>query len=125
MAERAIRLPAGPAYVRARAREAEAFLKGPIPWPWVIAAGSLPGSALHVGLAIWFRAGRAKSRTVSVSLTAVAHAFGFHRTRASRALGALAEAGLVCVKRAPGQKPIVTILEAPASGPGRTPSNGE
>ena len=29
------------------------FLKGPIPMPWLIVAGNLPGKALHVGIALW------------------------------------------------------------------------
>jgi hypothetical protein len=29
------------------------FLKGPVPWPWIVAAAALPGSALIVGLSLW------------------------------------------------------------------------
>src|SRR4051812_29283568 len=33
-----------------RAQPARRFLKGPVPWAWIIAASALPGKALLVGL---------------------------------------------------------------------------
>src|SRR6266850_7089226 len=42
------------------------FLKGPVPWSWIVAAAALPGKALIVGLSLWRLAGALKSRTVTV-----------------------------------------------------------
>ena len=33
-----------------RHRRADRFLKGPVPWPWLVRAMGLPGKALAVGL---------------------------------------------------------------------------
>jgi len=105
-----IKLPVGPAMSRARARPVEAFLAGPVPWAWLAAAGALPGKALHVALAIRYRAGRARSKRIALSLTNVASTFGFDRAQACRGLAALAEAQLVAVEHGAGRKPVVTIL---------------
>ncbi len=95
------------------------FLRGPIPWDWLAAAGRLPGRALHVGLVLWFWAGRTNAMTVSVSLTAIAKELAFDRSSASRALSALAHAGLVSVVHAAGRKVDVIILDAPSGGEAR------
>src|SRR6476659_9958539 len=42
------------------------FLKGPVPWPWIVAAAALPGKALIIGLCLWRLAGALKSRTVTL-----------------------------------------------------------
>jgi hypothetical protein len=36
-----------------RPRRAERFLRGPVPWPWLVRAMALPGKALAVGLILW------------------------------------------------------------------------
>jgi hypothetical protein len=118
------KLPVGPALARVQARITDTFLCGPVPWPWLTVAAGLPGKALHVGLALWYRAGRQRKQVgVDMSLSAIAREFGFHRTQASRGLEELEEARLVSVERAAGRKPRVTILEVPrrtTSGPDRT-----
>lgn len=91
----------------------ERFLKGPIPWLWIIAAASLPGRALHVGLAIWLAVGIKKRNAVPLSLTAISKEMGHSRATASRGLQRLEDAGLVEVHRAPGRKPLVTLLDPP------------
>ena len=87
-----------------------AFLRGPVPWHWLVAAGRLHGKAVHIGLFLWFKAGCTASMTVSLSLAAVARELGCDRSTASRALGGLVQAGLVTVTHAPGRKVGVTIL---------------
>ena len=51
-----------------RHRPGEAFLKGPIPWRWLVAAARLPGKALQVSLLLWKEAGCRKSRVVTFCL---------------------------------------------------------
>jgi len=85
------------------------FLKGPVPWPWLVAAAKLPGKALAVGLALWRLSGATKSATVRLSNAEVA-VLGVDRSAKSRALKWLEEAGLVRIEQKPGRIPSVTIL---------------
>src|SRR5437588_1131274 len=61
------------------------FLKGPVPWSWIVAASALPGKALIVGLSLWRLAGALKSRTVTLG-NADLEPFGVDRAAKSRAL---------------------------------------
>src|ERR1035437_1582463 len=45
----------------------ELFLRGPIPWQWLAAAGRLGGKALHVGIYVWYLAGLRNSTQVKLS----------------------------------------------------------
>lgn len=96
------------------------FLKGPVPWPWLALAATLPGRSLHVGLALWFQAGLERKREVRLPLSVLA-VMGVDRYAAGRGLTALEAAGLIAVQRHPGRKPRVAIL-APATGNGAHPS---
>lgn len=104
-------------------RQAGRFLRGPVPWEWIIAAHSLPGQALIVGLCLWRLAGAVGSRTVMLG-NAELEPFGIDRATKCRALAALERAGLITVAREPGRFPTVT-LPVPARskrqhGSGRT-----
>ncbi len=91
-----------------RHSQGEKFLKGPIPWRWVEAAGALPGKALAVGLAVWREAGCQNERTVPLNLSAM----GLPRRTAQRALQTLEVAGLVSVKHRKGRPALVTLNES-------------
>ena len=97
---------------RLKPRTRAGFLKGPVPWPWLMRAAQLPGQAFKVGVAIWHLAGLKKKHTVALSLTSLDEELAVHRDAARRGLCALEEAGLVSVERHAGRKPIVTILGA-------------
>jgi hypothetical protein len=87
------------------------FLKGPIPLSWLTAASMLSGKApLTVGLAVWFEAGRRKSKEVKLT-SDILERFGVNRKAKYRALNSLEKAGLVRVRRAPRRNPVVTILD--------------
>ena len=47
-----------------RHKHGELFLKGPIPWRWLVLAAQLPGRALAVGVALWHLVGMQKHHTV-------------------------------------------------------------
>ena len=96
-----------------RHRTGDKFLKGPIPWNWIQQAARLPGSALHVGVLLWFEAGCRKSRTFPISL-ARAGEFQLHSDTMKRCLWKLEAAKLVSIRRPPGRSLQVTILDAPA-----------
>jgi hypothetical protein len=99
-----------------RHRPAESFLRGPIPWPWLVAAGRLSGRALQVALLLWKEAGCRRARTVSFCLTHGAE-MGMSEDTARRALRRLAGAGLVSVRSLPGRCPEVTLLDMPRQAP--------
>ena len=93
-----------------RHRQGEKFLKGPIPWKWIVRAAYLSGKALHVAIAIWFLAGIGRNRIIKLS-NKVVIALGISRFAKGRALKELERAGLVAIKRNNGSSPLITILE--------------
>jgi predicted transcriptional regulator len=76
---------------------------------WIYAASRCGGRALNVGMAIWHLAQMKRTGSVAISATRIARAMGFDRTTASRALQALARAGLVTVDTPNGRNSLVTL----------------
>ncbi len=64
---------------------------------------------MAVGLALWFKAGATKNRTVKLTGALVAR-FNVGRKAGARCLRALETAGLVSVVRHVGRCPVVTVL---------------
>ena len=93
-----------------RHQPGQTFLKGPIPWAWLLQAGQLPGQALHVALVIWREAGCRNSRTVPFRL-ALAREFRMHAATARRGLHALEKSGLVATRYVPGRHLEVTLRD--------------
>ncbi|MBQ0721699.1 MAG: hypothetical protein KBT88_16175 [Gammaproteobacteria bacterium] len=87
----------------------EAFLRGPIPLPWISAAAELPGKSLHLSLAIWFRASLSQNGTIRLGNSLLAQ-FGVNPDAKRRALKALEDAGLIEVTRVKNKNPVVTLL---------------
>ena len=87
----------------------EKFLKGPIPWNWLVRAARQPGKSLHVSVALWHLVGLKKSGTVALSNKLLV-SLGISRFAGYRALQALENAGLVTAIRHRGRNPIVTVL---------------
>ncbi len=87
----------------------EPFIAGPLPLPWINAAGNLPGRTLHVGLVLWFLAGVTKSKIVRLGSKQLA-AIGVSRNGKYEALKHLSGAGLVSVDQQPGKVPVVTLI---------------
>ena len=90
------------------------FLKGPIPWDWVIRAAKLPGKALEVGLCLWRLKGLHPTRDTVLLSNAELKPFGIGRAAKSRALHALENAGLITVTHHQGRFPSVTVLTSRA-----------
>ena len=86
------------------------FIKGPIPLPWLCCASQLPGSALRVGLVLWYLVGVSKSKEVKLT-TKKLKAWGLSHDQKTRGLSHLERAGLVKVKRGTGRNPRVLILD--------------
>lgn len=91
-----------------RHQPGQAFLKGPVPWDWLVQAGQLPGQALHVGLVLWREAGCLNRHTVPFRLS-LAVQFGMHQATARRGLHALEKAGLISTRTIPGRHLEVTL----------------
>lgn len=92
------------------ARSTERFLQlGHVPVDWLQAAAKLPGKALAVGLSIWMLAIAVKNDTVMVTPLSV-KAFGVDAAAKSRAVRALARAGLITVESRKGRFPVVTLV---------------
>jgi hypothetical protein len=93
-----------------RHRKGEKFLKGPIPWDWLIHAGKLPGKALHVANVIWFQAGIKNCRTIALSCKNLTD-MSVERNAIYRGLAALESVGLISVIRHRGRLSEVTLLD--------------
>ena len=76
---------------------------------WLNEAARLPGKALNLGIAIWWLAGMAQTKTFKLTGKALAQ-LGVSRDAAADALKRLEGRGLIRVQRAPGQRPTVEIL---------------
>ena len=106
--------PSVPAAQRRPHRIHGPFLRGPIPWEWLVHAARLPGKAFQIGILIWRAVGFGDKMTVNISLTKAAAEMGFDRSSATRGLAALERAKLVSVARQAGCKPTITVLEVDA-----------
>ena len=113
-------LSRGPSKRPPRHQPGERFLKGPIPWSWLQRAGRLPGRALQVAILLWKEAGCRKCRTVPFCL-ARATELGTHPSAARRGLKNLTDCGLVSVRQRPGCCSEVTLLDATAELPSKSP----
>jgi hypothetical protein len=100
-----------------RPRRSDRFLKGPVPWPWLVRAMALPGKSLAIGLILWLQCGIARRQTVLFCL-ARAVDDGIPTSTARRAVRALEQAGLVAIRRRPGRGLEVTVLDPPAAPAG-------
>jgi DNA-binding transcriptional ArsR family regulator len=97
-----------------RAHATEPFLRGPVPVAWLARAHAAGGSALAVGLALWFVRGVSGERAPVKVGSSVRRRFELSRDQTGYGLRALEAAGLVCyVKRGRGRCPVVEIADQP------------
>ena len=92
-------------------KKGERFLKGPIPWNWIVDAASVSGNAVVVSLTIWHLAGMTKTDTVKLS-NKILRDLSIDRSGKYRALEGLEKAGLIKVFQKQGCSPLITILPA-------------
>lgn len=90
------------------------FLAGPIPLVWLAQASKLRGSALAVGLAVWFKT-RCEDGSKAVPVCpSLLERLGVSAQSGYRGLKALEAAGLVYVVRHRGRCPLVVIRKGKA-----------
>lgn len=105
------------------------FIKGPLCVEWITRAAALRKPALIIGMALLFKCGvtkddfirgrRAESRGIKVG-RGLRTKFGLSPSQTSRALKALAEAGLIVIlKGGAGRCPVVAVVNIQAGGRGR------
>jgi hypothetical protein len=86
------------------------FLRGPIDWFWLTAAARLPGSALHIAVAIHFLNGFEQTGTVKLK-PSVWRQLGLKRHTVYRAVDELEAAGLISAERKKGCSPMITLCQ--------------
>jgi DNA-binding transcriptional ArsR family regulator len=95
------------------------FILGPLRWSYWSAVSRLGTNQLRFAMAAqyWrgFRRGRSVTKGVRIGLADMG-ALGLNPRSARFALRSLESAGLVCVERGAGRKPVVTLVEHPVSG---------
>jgi hypothetical protein len=91
-------------------RLSERFLRGPVPLRWLLKASTLRGSALAVGVLVWFRSGLERRRAGLTVPRELRESAGISRFSLARGLKALASASLVEVVHSPGRGVRVGIV---------------
>jgi hypothetical protein len=110
-----------------RHRPGDPFIKGPISFAWIATACRLPGAGLHVAMAYRFHSQRFRFRRGRHwGLDDVAVGLRISANSVRRGLHAAELAGLLAVKREPGCKLAVAVLDLAGSesGPERRPLHG-
>ncbi len=107
----ALKISGGPVFrlCRPRWRQKGMFVKGPLPWYWLVAAARLPGQCLDVGLVLFLLHGLKRGNELVLGRRFLLE-MGISRYASYRALGRLEEAGLVSVRRQRGRSPRVTLI---------------
>ena len=102
-----------PGQGKKRRPSSEPFLRGPIPLAWLARAHRAGGSALGVGLALWFVRGVSGSRGPVKASRSMRRRFELSADQMRYGLRALEAAGLVVyVKRGRGHCAVVEIVES-------------
>lgn len=86
------------------------FVKGPIPMNWISAAARLPGKSLHVAMAFAWLAGMKGPVGLKMSRRALS-LFNVSEDAYRDALNRLCDSGLLIVKKLPGQRAVVQIVQ--------------
>src|SRR5512135_2064554 len=107
-----------------RHRRGEAFLRGPIPFAWVVTACRLPGISLHVALSLRFLRDRfRRGRDRRWTLNSLSQGLQVSHDSVRRGLHACERAGLLSVARKPGCKIIAADVAILKLSKGETGSN--
>ena len=104
---------------RVTGRQTAPFLSGPVPVAWLAAANVAGGSALALGIALWFHRGlRKKYGPILRVNAAVRKAMDLTPDQARRAVAALASKGLIHIHTGGrGRCTEVEILDLPGATP--------
>lgn len=110
-----------PGRMKKRSVATQPFLRGPIPLAWLARAHKAGGSALAVGLALWFVRGVSKKPGPVKVDSSTRRRFGLSRDQTGYGLRALEAAGLArYVKKGRGRCAVVEIVERQSPEGGQT-----
>ncbi len=87
------------------------FLRGPIPLGWLQRAMRLSGSAICIGIILWYLRGLKKSSVFKIGIQDIANLISSSWLTAKRGLMALEKERLISVDRHQGRKHIIEIHE--------------
>jgi hypothetical protein len=104
---------------RTKRQRVAPYLRGPVPMAWLAAANAAGGSALALGLALWFqRAMRKRFGPILRVNNAVRKSIGLSADQSRRAVAALVSRGLIYVHvGGRGRCTEVELLDPPGSAP--------
>ena len=92
------------------------FLRGPIPLDWLQRAMKLGGTAISVGIVLWYFNGLKRLAIFKVGIQDIARLIGRSWLTAKRGLITLEREGLIRITRHKGRKHLIEIREID-SGP--------
>jgi len=87
------------------------FLRGPIPLDWLQRAMRLGGTAISVGIVLWYYKGLKKSSIFKIGIQDIAGLIGRSWLTAKRGLIALERRGVISISRHQGRKHLIEIHE--------------
>ena len=87
------------------------FLRGPIPLDWLQKAMKLGGTAISVGIILWYYRGLKKLLVFKIGIQDIANLISRSWLTAKRGLTALEEEGLITIQRHKGRKHLIEIRE--------------
>ena len=87
------------------------FLRGPIPLSWLQKAMKLGGTAISVGIVLWYYRGLKKSLIFKIGIQDIAGLIGRSWLTAKRGLIALERRGVISISRHQGRKHLIEIHE--------------
>jgi len=87
------------------------FLRGPIPLDWLQKAMKLGGTAISVGIILWYYTGLKKLLVFKIGIQDIARLIGRSWLTAKRGLIALERQGLITITRHKGRKHLIEIRE--------------
>lgn len=99
-----------------RSKRQYPFICGPIDLDWISKAAHLPGKTINVALALMYLSGLNKSKDDLKLTRKIYDHFNISRSAVYGALENMEREGLIEVKKAPGRKNLITILETCKDG---------
>ena len=87
------------------------FVCGPIPLSWLQKAMRLGGTAISVGIILWYYRGLKKSMIFKIGIQDIAGLIGRSWLTAKRGLIALERRGVISISRHQGRKHLIEIHE--------------
>ncbi len=87
------------------------FVRGPISLNWLQRAMKFGGTAISVGIVLWYYAGLKKSLVFKIGTQDIADLIGRSWLTAKRGLIALEKEGLITIQRHKGRKHLIEIRD--------------